>query len=848
MRTPSLDPIRRSLPVAAIVLSLAGLVPPAFAGVPVNDDCAGALSAVVGTTPYDVPGSATLDPTAPPPSEPAMLADVWFTWTAPADGAATISTCEGAAGDDTTLEVYAGGCGTLASLASDDDTPGCGQFGFSSTVTLPVTEGTEYSIRVGGWNGNPASGLLEIVLTTDGACCLPSGLCITLDETDCDVAGGTFGGIGASCVGFACPPSNDDCADALPIVPGETLTGSTVAATVEPGIPAAGCDGVSITAPGVWFRTVGTGGTFTASLCDPLTSYDTKLHVFCADCGAFTCVAANDDDPTCPVNPLRSTVSWCTQPGIEYLILVSGFSTATGNFALALDDDGIACAGAPDCGGYELRLEPTDDCYDADDGPIVIEVVLDGDGAPAYGGQFFLEYDAAVLQLVSAEPGDAPFDFEIYECSTVSSSPPQCAPVAGSIDYAVGVDPAVGGPGAPAGVMARFIFLPLASTCDPESLVRFRAGPLPSRVTDDLGLPLGPTLLVDAPDFTIDVVPPTITFCPPDLLVPADAGFCSAALAIPFVEATDDCDTPSLSFLRSDDPFLGLNDRFPVGVTTITWFAVDDCGNVTTCTTEIEVLPTSELELVVELAPNLDTGGAFPQTLVRCLEIELARPGCTGPATVEVEVAFTIIDQGPLLPNLAVGTATVDVPCGPWSCLSIRDPLHTLRSVNAGFGVSGGVFVADVTGPEALVGGELNGDGVIDILDFGAFVFTFGTDYGTGDTTCATAEPHGDVSGDGFVGAEDFSFIQVHFLEFGDPACCPVPLPQVARGDATRPDGDRRRSGPARALGATPGGGPVTSITIDELRRRGLGHLAAADLDGNGRVDGRDLALWPQQP
>lgn len=832
--------IASARPAAAFLASLL-VGATAHGGAPVNDDCTGALPAALGATPYDVPLDATLDAAAPPPTEPTMLNDVWYAWTATTDGVATIATCEGTSGDDTTLEVYAGPCGGLASLASDDDTPGCGAFGFSSTVTVPVTAGTTYHMRIGGWNGGTASGLLEIALETGGACCLPTGLCLVLEAADCDLAGGDFAGAGTTCVGLACPPVNDLCDDALPIAPGDLVSGSTDAATLDAGLPA--CDGLAVTAPGVWYRTTGTGGTFTASLCNPGTNYDTKLHVLCADCDVFSCVAANDDHPGCGVNPLQSVVSWCTEPGVEYLILVSGFSSATGDFELALADDGMPCTGAPECGAYDLRLEPTDDCYDADDGQVVVEVVLDGSGPPAFGGQFFVEYDASVLQLVSADPGDAPFVTEIYECSTAAPPPGSCTPAPGLLDYAVGVDPGTpGAPGANAGVMARFTFDVLESTCDPVELVSFRDGPLPSRVTDDAGLPLAPVVLVDAPAFSTDIVAPTITFCPPDVLVPADAGFCSAAVSIPFAEASDDCVPPAVTFLRSDDPFLGLTDRFPVGVTTITWFVEDDCGNAVTCATVVEVLPTSELELTVELAANVDTGGAFPQTLVRCIELELARPGCTGPAIVEAEVTFTITDGG-MGPNTAIGTALVDVPCGPWTCLSARDPLHTLRRVDAGFGTSGPLFVADLTGAEALVGGELNGDGVIDILDFGAFVFTFGTDYGTGDTTCATAAPHGDVSGDGLVASEDFSFIQVNFLEFGEAACCPLPAPALAAA-ASAP---RTNRSDRRGTGVRPAS-PVVRIAVDELRRRGLGHYAIADLNLDGWLDGADLAAWPDAP
>jgi hypothetical protein len=55
-------------------------------------------------------------------------------------------------------------------------------------------------------------------------------------------------------------------------------------------------------------------------------------------------VGANDD--ACS---FQSEVSWCSQSGSEYLILVHGFGGASGNFDLAVFDDGTSCTGAVQC-------------------------------------------------------------------------------------------------------------------------------------------------------------------------------------------------------------------------------------------------------------------------------------------------------------------------------------------------------------------------------------------------------------------------------------------------------------------------------------------------------------------
>ena len=75
------------------------------------------------------------------------------------------------------------------------------------------------------------------------------------------------------------------------------------------------------------------------------------------------------------------------------------------------------------------------------------------------------------------------------------------------------------------------------------------------------------------------------------------------------------------------------------------------------------------------------------------------------------------------------------------------------------------IYEADfATALKPLIGGNFNDDEWIDILDFGVFSWQHFANYGTGDTPCVTAAPHADVSGDGIVDTDDFSFIQINFL------------------------------------------------------------------------------------
>src|SRR4030095_8884007 len=133
-----------------------------------------------------------------------------------------------------------------------------------------------------------------------------------------------------------------------------------------------------------------------------------------------------------------------------------------------------------------------------------------------------------------------------------------------------------------------------------------------------------------------------------------------------------------------------------------------------------------------ELAVTVELEWAF--TGSRCITFELWQ--CTplaGPVIVDRVLNFT--------GGLASAQLIADVPCGSYSCITVRDKLHTLRRT-ANMGTSGTQYLATFTGADKLIGGNLNDDFFVDVLDFGVFSFQFGVNYGSVNTSCATAFPH----------------------------------------------------------------------------------------------------------
>jgi hypothetical protein len=130
--------------------------------------------------------------------------------------------------------------------------------------------------------------------------------------------------------------------------------------------------------------------------------------------------------------------------------------------------------------------------------------------------------------------------------------------------------------------------------------------------------------------------------------------------------------------------------------------------------------------------------------------------------------------------------------------------------------VVGNQYVASFT--NALLGGNLNDDEWVDILDYAVFSGQWHVTT-SGDTNCSDVYPHADIDGNGLVDTDDFSWIQVHFLQGNAPDCCSGPIPL---------DGSQ----------------PVTAISVKDLIARGLGELAAGDLNNDGWLDQADVVAF----
>jgi hypothetical protein len=290
-------------------------------GVPEGDDCADPIetfcntSTTVDTTafsedPGDMPFSCRI------PSAGTGFNTGWLTFIA-SDTSAFISTVGSTVGD-TLLAVYDGSCGALVELCCNDD---------------------------------PASGGTQAELCCEG---LSIGNTYYLQIASYSDVGGDIE------VNMLCPcpepPANDECENAenLDPLPASVVVDNTFATDDNP--PPCGDNPVIF--QNVWYSVTGTGNTLTATTCNGGTVVtDTRITVYCGDCLAPMCVGGNDDQGfppgprDCASGIFLSTISWCSQPGANYLVTVGLWDpiVAPGVIQLDVFDTGVDCDPTVQC-------------------------------------------------------------------------------------------------------------------------------------------------------------------------------------------------------------------------------------------------------------------------------------------------------------------------------------------------------------------------------------------------------------------------------------------------------------------------------------------------------------------
>jgi hypothetical protein len=389
------------------------------------------------------------------------------------------------------------------------------------------------------------------------------------------------------------------------------------------------------------------------------------------------------------------------------------------------------------------------------------------------GGQFVVEYDPDCVKFNGAVPGGAPYTFEIAEIVDEA---------AGRVFYAVGVDPfgGVGTLGEDVLATLSFTKVGVCETCDfcfggvnPQNTVL--VGP-DGQMVDDVVLYCSKdimendTLWLKVPDdieqnSDCDAETAMVSWAAPT----AGSSCYDVSLVCGGIHRASGEDLTAIAMTGGEVPN-GVSDFWCYATSTICGDSIYDDWTVT-------VNDATTLDIVLQVSPIIAA-----DELIRCIKFELFSDCVQDPLIVEKDIKL-----GGVWDHIGHFTDEIKIPDkGQWICITARDQLHTLRAcdyLECIDGVYYAVFKGDpYFGGNWLVGGNLDGwkktvpdasHDVIDIRDFGYFNLMYSTNYGTGDTPCGMYPgPHGDINGDGVVDALDFTFVTMNFLMSSKECCC----------------------------------------------------------------------------
>jgi hypothetical protein len=719
--------------------------------------------------------------------------------------------------------------------------------GSMGTFTVGFLPDPNSFMKDGSNNAIPLVGLVPAKITVQtGKCCVPLGGgafdCVSYEEgpymtvNDCDALGGIF------TAGETCDPAVDD-NDECGCTEDWQCDDSDVCTDDWCDVPTGVCNNDLLFNPAAECCDIATG------VLDPLDDGNQCTSDYCSEDdsrGYAVHDAAMMEGMPCEDDIVCDSILETCQAGVCTGIPITTFACAgeadPDAYCKGLDMPETspascntfvdACICIPPSLNFEIMPsdKPNGMCF-AHGEKMEIDVFFSAVPQNVVGGQFTVMYDPDCVEFVSIEPAGDPYIFEMYE---------NVDEAAGMITYAVGVDP-FGGEGTfgeAALATMSFVKLPGCTNCVFEFAGE---NPINTYLSDDDGQAVTVTLNPSAEIHENDKLSLVV---PADIEHNVDCDMTTAMVAWDWPYAASSCYVEGCDpqFEKCYDPMLecwGSHEsgyqypqdvvykggELPIGVSTFYCIATSNiCGDSIADEWTVTVNDQTTLDLTIQLSPMI-TGD-----VTRCIEFELFANCVEPPLVFSRDIFF-----GGIWDHIGHFTDTLKIPdAGQWLCITARDQLHSLRSVSD-LPCVDGVYVAEFKGDPFfggnwLVNGNLDGwkkdvpgasHDVIDILDFGQFVANFLVQTPI-DTECvdghAPPGPHADINADGIVDGLDFAFVLLNYLMHSKDSCCPD-----------------------SAAAATEG---RTSISVRELRALGMGDLAVADLNGDGMVDGDDMAAF----
>jgi len=517
------------------------------------------------------------------------------------------------------------------------------------------------------------------------------------------------------------------------------------------------------------------------------------------DCGVGVCIGELE---VCNTKPLPGGTNCDDNEDCTTDDVCDGMGQCSGTFL-----DIPMCHPEP-----ELCLEASRDCLRPGE-EFTVTVTLSPSIQIIVGGGFSITFDPTAFQVLEVDPGgfvDPSSPFRIETLQLIDNT-------RGTVIYSVGIGAGDSGTTGPA-VMASIRVRTLATCTVVEPFCFLQGEPVGTTLTNVDGEQI-PFIPCCSSNLTIGSDPVSLS-CPEDVTTNADAGGVTALVSWDPPSFSGGCPSgiQSLVCVATNDQGAAVDHLIqnggllPTGITGFQCDVVDACGAVSSCSWVVRVNRLNPVDVHLQLSPIIASMGG----LSRCIEFSFFS-NCVEPP---VRVSEVITFGGPFnLPGHA-DHVVFKVPAGKYACMTARDPLHTLRATSF-LQVVDGRYVAEfrgdpVFGGNWLINGNLNGDRVIDILDFGLLIFGQFLTTIDPNTTCETVAPHADFDGNGVIDELDFGFVSLNFLSLDKDACCTGSV-------ASMPDAG------------------IMEISLSELNQKGLGHLRVADLNGDGMLDIKDV-------
>jgi hypothetical protein len=265
--------------------------------------------------------------------------------------------------------------------------------------------------------------------------------------------------------------------------------------------------------------------------------------------------------------------------------------------------------------------------------------------------------------------------------------------------------------------------------------------------------------------------------------------------------------------------------EMPLGVNSFWCITTSSvCGDTLQSGWTVTVNEMTSLDVEIQLEPVI-----LAEEMYRCITFELYADCVQDPLVFQEMLPF-----GSKWDHIGHFTGDLKIPdTGQWVCIAAIDQQHSLRAVADIVCADDGVYYAEFKGDPKFFGGNwltqgnLDGwkkvgetENVIDIMDFGTFVSLFGTTPPPPDCETKHDGPHGDLNGDGVVDHLDFAFIMRNYMQNSLDACCPDGIGSVTTGRS--------------------------EVSVGELRQMGLSELIVADLNGDGLINTDDMAAFAQ--